>query len=265
MSHDAVEFVRCLQNLLASERSYVVVTLIAIRGSAPQIVGAKAVVTMDGLEAGTVGGGKIENAAIQHAQSLLTQNEIQHDFVVWNLQTDIGMTCGGEVKLFFEMEKRNAWPIAVYGAGHVAQSLVRLLLQLNCFVTCIDSRSDWIAKLPDDPKLKKICAESPAETVASQPANTFFVLMSRGHATDLPVLAELLRTRVAPYVGVIGSAQKASVLKRELKSAGFAQELIDSFYCPIGLSLGNNTPAEIAISVAGQLIMKRDEHLLPNK
>ena len=259
MSHDAVEFVRCLQNLLDAGRPYVVVTLIAIRGSAPQIVGAKAIVTADGLEAGTVGGGKIENAVIKHAQLMLQQNEMRTEFVVWNLQTDIGMTCGGEVKLFFEMEKRNVWPIAVYGAGHVAQSLIRLLIQLNCFVTCIDPRSDWIDKLPDHPKLKKVCVINPAETVAAQPSNTFFVLMSRGHATDLPVLAEILQSRVAAYVGVIGSEQKASVLRRELKSSGFSAEKITSFFCPIGLPIGNNTPMEIAISVAGQLIMKRDE------
>ena len=259
MTHDAVEIVRCLQNLLEGGRAYVVVTLIAIRGSAPQIVGAKAIVTDDGLEAGTVGGGKIENAVIKHAQNMLEQNEVTNEFVVWNLQTDIGMTCGGEVKLFFEMEKRNVWPIAVYGAGHVAQSLIRLLIQLNCFVTCIDSRSDWIAKLPDHPKLKKICIANPAESVAVQPENTFFVLMSRGHATDLPVLSEILKTRDAPYVGVIGSDQKASVLRRELKSAGVPAEKIASFFCPIGLPLGNNTPIEIAISVAAQLILKRDE------
>ncbi len=259
MTQDTVEFVRCLQNLLEAERSFVTVTLIDIRGSAPQIVGAKAIVTSEGLEAGTVGGGKIENVVIKHAQALLLQNEKTNEFVVWNLQTDIGMTCGGEVKLFFEMEKRTTWPIAVYGAGHVAQALIRLLVQLNCHITCIDPRSDWIEKLPVHPKLKKLCVDTPADTVALQPVNTFFVLMSRGHATDFPVLAEILQSREAPYVGVIGSAQKASVLRRELKAVGVAADKILSFLCPIGLPFGNNTPAEIAISVAGQLIMKRDE------
>ncbi len=259
MTQDALGFVRCLQNLLEVGKSFVTVTLIDIRGSAPQIVGAKAIVTSEGLVAGTVGGGKIEHAAIKHAQSLLLQNEKPNEFVVWNLQTDIGMTCGGEVKMFFEMEKSTIWPIAVYGAGHVAQTLIRLLVQLNCHVTCIDSRADWIEKLPVHPKLKTWCVDTPSDTVALQPENTFFVLMSRGHATDLPVLAEILKSREAPYVGVIGSAQKAAVLRRELKNVGVTADKILSFFCPIGLPLGNNTPAEIAISVVGQLIMKRDE------
>jgi xanthine dehydrogenase accessory factor len=259
MTHDSIEHVRTIQKLLDAEISFVTITLVDVRGSAPQIIGAKAIVTESGLEAGTVGGGKIENASIKHAQAMLAQVEKTTEFVVWNLQTEIGMTCGGEVKLFFEMEKRTAWPIAVYGAGHVAQALIRQLILLNCQVQCIDPRSDWLEKLPDHPKLKKSCVANPAETVGLQPSNTFFVLMSRGHATDLPVLAEILKTRNAPYVGVIGSNQKASVLRRELKSIGVASDKIESFFCPIGLPLGNNTPAEIAISVVSQLIMKRDE------
>ena len=60
--------------------------------------------------------------------------------------------------------------------------------------------------------------------------------------------------RSAPYIGVIGSQQKASTLRRQLQAQGFSQQQIDSFYCPVGLPIGNNTPAEIAISVVGQLI-----------
>ena len=83
--------------------------------------------------------------------------------------------------------------------------------------------------------------------------------MSRGHATDLPVLAEILKTRTAPYIGVIGSKQKAAVLRRELKALELPDEKLTEFCCPIGLPIGNNTPAEISISVAAQLLQRRDE------
>ena len=216
--------------------------------------------TAAGIESGTIGGGKIEAAAIQHAKRLLGICEgTSCDFLTWNLQTDIGMTCGGEVKLFFEVHGKIDWSIAVFGAGHVAQALVPMLLQLHCRVTCIDPREDWLAKIADHPKLTKRCVVEPKELVAGQNANTFFVLISKGHATDLPVLAEILSTRQAPYVGVIGSAQKASVLRRELKQRNFAPQKVESFICPIGIPLGNNTPAEIAISVIAQLIQKRDD------
>lgn len=257
--YDIVEHIRILQKLIDSGVSFATITLVSIRGSAPQVVGAKAIVSVDGIEGGTVGGGKVEAAAIEHARNLLHQGDQPTEFVTWNLQTDIGMTCGGEVQLFFEVHARTGWPIAIFGAGHVAQSLVRLLVQMNCHVTCVDSRPEWLQKLPDDPKLTKLCEDSPKTVVPLMPTNTFFVLMSKGHATDLPVLAEILRTRDAAYVGVIGSEQKASILRRDLKTMKFSKEKLRSFHCPMGLPIGNNTPAEIAVSIAAQLIQVRDQ------
>ena len=54
------------------------------------------------------------------------------------------------------------------------------------------SRSDWLAKMPDHPKLRKRCVETPEAAVDDQPLEAFFVLMSKGHATDLPVLSRIL-------------------------------------------------------------------------
>ena len=258
MSYDIVDHLRQVQQLLESEVPFVVVTLIDIRGSAPQVVGAKAIITTDGIVGGTVGGGKVEAAAIIHAQQLLSRDGALNDWVTWNLQTEIGMTCGGEVKLFFEVHTHATWPIVVFGAGHISQAVVRLLLTLHCHVTCIDTRSEWLDKLPVHPKLHKVLAESPQALVAAQPENAYFALMSKGHATDLPVLAEILQTRQAHYVGVIGSRQKASVLRRDLKAMNISPELIASFHCPMGLEIGNNTPAEIAISIVAQFLQQRD-------
>ena len=260
MTFDVVQHNQKLTTLLQSETPFATITLIDIRGSAPQIIGAKAIVTATGIEAGTIGGGKIEAAAIRHAQQLLADGKgVTCDFVTWNLQTDIGMTCGGEVKLFFEVHGKIDWPIAVFGAGHVAQVLVPMLLQLHCRVTCVDPRGDWLAKISSHPQLRKLCIDQPREVVGQLAANTFFVLISKGHATDLPVLAEVLSTRQAPYVGVIGSRQKASVLRRELQQQDIPQHKIDSLVCPIGIPLGNNTPPEISISIIAQLIQRRDE------
>jgi xanthine dehydrogenase accessory factor len=259
MTYDVIHHTRKLQELLDSQTPFATITLLHIRGSAPQVAGAKAIVTANGIEAGTIGGGKIEGAAIQHAQMLLSSEDgIRCELVTWNLQTDIQMTCGGEVNLFFEIHNEIDWPIAIFGAGHIAQSLVPLLVQLHCHITCLDTRPEWLDRLPPHPKLVKRYTHSLRDEVAQQPAGTFFVLMTKGHATDLPVLAEILTTRDAPYVGVIGSLQKASVLRRELASQKISPEKINRFFCPMGLPLGNNTPAEIAISVVAQLIQQRD-------
>lgn len=261
MNFDYYQFSSKTTELFEALQSFVTITLVAIRGSAPQVLGAKAIVTDDGIEAGTVGGGKIEAAAVEHAKKLLAKLEDQPvcELVKWNLQTDIGMTCGGEVQLMFEVVRNDAWPIVVFGAGHISQQLVPLLLTLNCRVTWIDPRMDWLAKFGEHRKLKKVCTPDMPAEVSGQPEKSFFVLMTRGHASDLPILSEILRTRKAPYVGVIGSNQKASVMKRNLKEEGLAEEEIESFFCPMGKPIGNNTPSEIAVSIVSQLLEIRDE------
>jgi xanthine dehydrogenase accessory factor len=128
--------------------SFVMVTMTGARGSSPQDPGAKILVTKTGLYAGTVGGGKVEMASIKKAQAILdNHSQLAPELVTWNLQKDIGMSCGGEVSFLFEHFMFTHWPIIIFGAGHVAQALTRVLSKLNCHVTCIDSREDWIAKL----------------------------------------------------------------------------------------------------------------------
>ena len=248
-----------VSELLRSSTPFATVTMVDMRGSAPQIQGAKAVVTAEGMVEGTVGGGKVEARAIGHAMEMLAADDGRGcQLVTWNLQTDIGMTCGGEVKFFFELFLCNDWKISLFGAGHIAQSLVPILLGMNCRVTWLDQREDWLSKAQEHPKLTKVCSEDLSDQVKRLDPKSFFVLMTQGHGTDLPVLAEVLRTIEPPYVGVLGSLQKAKVLRRDLKEMDIPDEKIDSFFCPMGLPIGNNTPPEIAISVASQLIQERD-------
>jgi len=230
-------------------------------------------VTAAGLDFGTVGGGRVEAKAIAEAQRLLREPggssprpplSLQPTLLEWNLQRDVGMTCGGVVKLFFELYNHGQWQIAIFGAGHVAAALIHCLLPLPCRITCVDPRADWLAKLPDDPRLRKVCAVDPPAEVASLPAAAFVLCMTMGHRTDRPILEEIFRQeRRFPYLGVIGSAAKRAVLRRELMAAGVSEEQADSFRCPIGLPIGTNLPGEIAISVVAQLLQVRDAIALP--
>lgn len=245
---------------------YVVITLVDFKGSVPQTLGAKARVSSAGLVDGTIGGGKLEAKAILFAQDILVKRDsLVCRLVTWNLTQDVGMTCGGVVTFLFELTRPEAWKIVVFGAGHVAQELVPLLTKLNCKVTCIDSRAEWLEKIPPSEKLNKRLAPVPHETVQDFSDDCFFILMTQGHASDLPILAEILRTRPsAPYIGVIGSKTKAVSLKAHLKAMDFTQEKLSRYFCPIGLELGNNTPVEIAFSVVAQVLQVRD-YSLTNK
>lgn len=126
----------------------VVVTITAVRGSVPGQVGAKAIIACEGLVAGNLGGGKVEAKAVAEAQELLISNELCHSRT-WNLQKDVGMTCGGEMAFLFEkVAAKEPWHIAVFGAGHVSQALVPLLATLSCRIDVFDTRSDWLARFP---------------------------------------------------------------------------------------------------------------------
>ncbi|MBY0415347.1 MAG: xanthine dehydrogenase accessory protein XdhC [Bdellovibrionales bacterium] len=258
MSKEILERIHDLQK---AGRTFVVVTLVKTKGSAPQEVGAKILVDENGYIDGTVGGGKVEERVIAHAKGMIKLNDA-FDYADWNLQTDIKMTCGGVVSFFFErVQRKPTWEIAIFGAGHVSQEVVRTLLKLECSITCIDPREDWLNKLPDHHKLKKIHTDDMKDVVKTLRPGTFIASMTMGHAFDLPVLLEAMKSEDFPYLGVIGSDSKSSVLRSDLKKNGADESKIQKLHCPIGEPIGNNTPAEIAISIVAQLIKERD-HLL---
>jgi len=212
------------EHLVALERegtACVLVLLVEALGSTPQDTGAKMIVTAAGLHTGTVGGGKVEAEAIKRAQAMLAAGETKPAFVNWTLKTDVGMTCGGSVKLYFEPHPAGgagtAWPIWIFGAGHVVQALV-----------------------------------------PEMPGHAFLLCLTKGHASDRPVLQRALAERNFPFVGVIGSDAKAEVLRRELVAGGLPAARAGQFHCPVGLDFGSNDPREIALSIAAQLLTERD-------
>lgn len=234
------------------------VTLVRTKGSAPQEIGAKMVIGPDGRQGGTVGGGKVEERVIAHSKELLSKAQ-SHDFQEWNLQTDIKMTCGGVVSFYFEKIKASPeWSIAIFGAGHVAQEVVRQLIKLECEVICSDPRLEWLERLPEALNLKKIHTENMASVVATLKPGTFIASMTMGHAFDLPVLLEAFKRSDIPYLGVIGSDSKAVVFRNDLLKNAIPEEKVNTLHCPIGEKFGNNTPVEIAFSIVAQLIRTRD-------
>jgi xanthine dehydrogenase accessory factor len=239
------------------------VTLVECLGSAPQDAGARMLVTAAGLHAGTVGGGRVEAKAIAHALSMLEAAQPLPQLVSWTLKGDVGMTCGGSVRFFFEPFRTAVWRIAIFGAGHIAQALVPLLLKLKCDLTVCDPRREWLEKLPSAPRLRTLALADPAEFVDTLPGGAFVVCMTQGHSTDLPVLRRALEQDRFPFIGVIGSKAKAAVLQRDLVKGGLSEQRAAGFHCPIGLDFGTNDPAEIAISIGAQLLTERDRCFQP--
>ena len=88
--------------------------------------------------------------------------------------------------------------------------------------------------------------------------NDYAVIMTRGHQFDFELARQILETQTY-YIGVMGSKRKVAVQIERLKECGFEIVEIERICMPIGLEIKAETPAELAISVAGELIIKRAE------
>ncbi|MEO8616271.1 MAG: XdhC family protein [Luteolibacter sp.] len=243
----------------------VVVTITAVRGSVPGLFGGKALVTASGLIAGNLGGGKVEAKAIVHAMEILYGEE-PCNTCTWNLQRDVGMTCGGEMAFLFEkITATSPWDIAVFGAGHVSQALVPVLATMACRIDVFDTRADWLARFSPMENVTLHQVTRFEDGVNHLQPRSFVLSITQGHSSDRPVLREVLRRFPGlPFLGAIGSASKRAVLLRELKEDGFPEDLLGNIVCPLGLPVGGNDPAEIAISIAAQLLEARD-HEVPKQ
>jgi xanthine dehydrogenase accessory factor len=259
MENNFEQFTLKFQELTNKGLDFVTMTLTNVRGSAPQNLGARMIFGDDQILYGTIGGGKIEAHCLSVARELLVAKDapriISHK---WNLQKDIGMTCGGEVSVLFEVHRSlHSWNIVIFGAGHVSQALTRVLLTLDCELTVIDNRKEWLDKLPQDNKLNKIFNTNMSAEVETLSDSSYVALMTMGHAKDVPVLFEALQNKAFPYLGVIGSLQKRNRMETELVDMGVSKEKLKEMICPIGEDLGSNSPSEIAISIAAQLLKFR--------
>lgn len=253
-------FIRKMEGLQHEGVPCCVVTLVDARGSIPQIVGARAIFTAQGLTHGTVGGGTLERIAEKKARELLEDNgALRTHFQRYNLQKDLGMTCGGELALFFEVHRPELdWNIVIFGAGHVAQTLCRFLVELDCRVVCVDTRAEWLERLPHSDKLTACRVDDYCEGIDRIVPGADVILMTMGHGSDLPILRAIEKRRPPiAHLGLIGSDAKSGIVRRQLAADGIPSGFIDAIICPLGDKLGDNTPGEIAVGIVSQLLRLR--------
>lgn len=162
-------------------------------------------------------------------------------------------------KLFFIEPLRRAGIVYIFGGGHVAQALVPVLARLEFRCVVMEDRPGF-AKESLFPEAERVILgdfSRISEWISVTPED-YVVIMTRGHSWDYEIQRQVLRTPAA-YLGCIGSRQKVAAIREKLKSDGFAEEEIARFHSPIGLPIGAKTPAEIAVSIAAELILSRSE------
>lgn len=147
--------------------------------------------------------------------------------------------------------------VYLFGGGHISQKLVPILstIDFNCIV--IDDRAEFAnVRLFPDAEKTIVTDFAELEEQIKIKANDYVVIMTRGHKNDYDVLSQTMKTD-ACYIGLVGSRTKLGKTRAQLLEDGFSQEDFERIYAPIGTKIKAVTPAELAISIAGELIMVR--------
>lgn len=143
----------------------------------------------------------------------------------------------------------------IFGAGHVSLFTARVGAMIGFRTVVLDDRTDFanVERFPEADEVVVLDSFEGCCDGLNIDESSFVIIVTRGHLHDRNVLAEVLRTP-AKYVGMIGSKKKRDKIYDSLLANGYSQSDIDRCHCPIGLTIGAQTPEEIAVSIGGELI-----------
>ena len=234
---------------------YVLVTVLATKGSTPRENGSKMVISGDDIY-DTIGGGHLEFKVIEKARQLLLDRQYGQCLEQFSLGASLGQCCGGSVSVLFECQQNVATEVVFFGAGHVGHALVDTLSGLPIRVRWVDSRADLFpAQLPANAQIQ--LEAYPIDAVKDVAKNSIYIVLTHNHQLDFELTEQILKRNDALFLGVIGSKTKAKRFQLRLKHKGFSASAIEQMHCPVGLSdVTGKLPKEIAIAIAGQVIQQ---------
>lgn len=237
-----------LESLFAGESS-ALVTVIACEGINDSMVGRMRFLS-PGRRIGSLGEEWLNLEADRLAGRALETGELEKSLLFSPGQPAGQYTLVAEP--FFVPEE-----LVVLGGGNIAQPLVRIASLLGYSITVLDDRPAFTnpALFPGAARLicddfKKALGKIPLGPWCSA------VIITRGHQHDLACLKHLINTDMA-YLGMIGSRRRIKMIREHLHSQGVPEDCLDRIHMPIGLDIGAQTPAEIAVSIVAELVKVR--------
>jgi xanthine dehydrogenase accessory factor len=237
--------------------SLALLTVVRVNGASPCPPGSKLLVRQDGRLLGSFGGALTDTRAREDGLRVMRSG--QAELITYHLDPDSGESvgsCGATMEVFIESARPEP-RLLVAGSGYVAQALARLAGPLGWRVALVDDRSEFTrsADLPASVDIE--VADMSAWIIGRDPdPMTAVVIVTRGHRADEEALRAALTTS-AGYVGMIGSPSKVRAIFRKLLRSGEARQALERVHAPIGLDLGAQTPDEIALSIAAELLLWR--------
>ncbi|MEE4299345.1 MAG: xanthine dehydrogenase accessory protein XdhC [Pseudomonadales bacterium] len=243
--------VRCRAALEAC----VLATVLGTSGSAPRDPGAKMVVTRE-ESFDTLGGGRLEALVIEAARAMLAGDGPAQAVEHFPLGEAAQQCCGGAVTVLLERIAPALTPLALFGAGHVGQALVRILAELPFHVIWIDPRAERMpAAAPAN--VRPVVAADPVVAVEDLPEHVPALVMTHDHALDQRLVSILLRRSDRAFVGLIASDVKAARFRMRLGAEGIDEARLARLVSPVGLrEVPGKEPMAVAVSIAAQLLQQ---------
>jgi len=260
---------------LANGRKVAVATVLSAGGSVPGKPGARVALSDLGEMFGTVGGGGLELTVSEKLGVLLQEKGEEHGGFVESFQlykdakgqagTPLNSLCGGRVTLSFEVIQPMPH-ILLCGGGHCGKAIADACELLDWKHSVFDIRSEFSNddSYPNAEELHNSSAEDFLAGEDSSSLARFSDILLIGHkwSVDETLLKGMLASQQEnpkawrSRIGVIGSKSKWKSFSESALEDGIEQKYLDEVDCPIGLNVGAETPAEIAIAVVGQLLAR---------
>lgn len=153
----------------------------------------------------------------------------------------------------------NESKLVVCGAGHVSIPVIRIGKMLGFDVTVLEDRPSFAENAKNAGADQVICKpfEEALQDVKGD-QDTYFVIVTRGHQYDQICLENIL-AKISAYVGMMGSKRRVGMIKGNMIEKGFDKSIVESVHTPVGLDIGAETPAEIAVSIMAEIIKVKKE------
>jgi xanthine dehydrogenase accessory factor len=227
----------------------VLATVVQTGDSLQEELGHKVLVSEGSMVGSEIETRGLEEAIVERAGSLIESGKSQR---VSLILPEAPEGCN----VFFEVMLPRPLLIVV-GAGHIAVPLVSMAHILDFKIAVVDDRVQY-ANRERFPDADEVIVGDMAETLKSLSITpkTSIVLITRGHKYDEPCLRETIGS-AAGYIGMIGSRRRISACFERFREENYAEELIQRVYAPIGLSIGAETPSEIALCILAEIVKVR--------
>ncbi len=144
--------------------------------------------------------------------------------------------------------------VYIFGAGHISLPLSRIMRMLDFRVVVYDDRKELSTFISNEAaNNKEVIDYRKSGSLIPEDPGSYVVIMSFAHRSDDIILRQML-SKELKYLGMIGSRSKVNVIFDQLRREGYAEERIMAIKTPIGLPIGSQTPAEIAVSIAAEIV-----------